>query len=163
MRTVWRALTNSVLAAILLLILTLPASVSLFVVLPKSEVKEEVAFEINPSVVDYGEFLSYGKVAGGQAEALTLTYTAFPGFAAYYDAVYVIENTQKVVQRFEIELLEERRDVRLFFAGVGEEDGPTELALEPGEKAAVTLAAEPIQTESSQTGAVSFVIQSLPQ
>jgi hypothetical protein len=162
MRTFWRALTNSVLAAILLLILVLPASVSLFVVSPTDETKEGVAFEINPSAVEYGEFLSYGKVAGGQAEALTLTYTAFPGFTAYYDAVYLIENTQGVAQRFKIELLEERRDVRLFFAGVGEESGPTELTLEPGEKATVTLAAEPIQAASSQTGAVSFVIQSLP-
>lgn len=163
MKTIWRMLTNSVLAAILLLLLILPVGVSLFVVLPSSQVKEEAAFEVNHAAVDYGEFLSYGEVAGGQAEALTLTYTAFPGFTAYYDAVYVIENTQKVSQRFKIELLEDRSDVRLFFAGMGEEDGPTELALEPGERAAVTLAAEPIQAESSQSGAVSFVIESLPQ
>lgn len=162
MRIIWHAITNSTLLAALVLILTLPITTSLLVVSSREKTDTKLSFEVKPSAVDYGEYLSYGQVAGGKAESLTLSYTAFSGFTAYYDAVYLVENTHNLAQKFKIELAEERDDVQLFFAGLGEEEGPSEIVLGPGEKASVTLAAKPVKGIKSRPGTVSLVIQSLP-
>lgn len=162
MKIIWHALTNSSLLAVLVMILTLPVAVSLLAVSTSEPKESELASQVKPSAVDYGEFLSYGEVAGGAAESLSLAYTAFAGFTAYYDSVYLVENHYDQAQQFKIELTESRDDVRLFFAGVGQEEGPTEAVLAPGERATVTLAVDPVVGESSRPGKVSFIIQSLP-
>jgi hypothetical protein len=161
MRFFWHTLTNTALLGLLLLILTLPVSVSYLVTLRKDAGPAETAFSVRPSSVDYGGFLSYGQVAGGQAESLSFRYTAFSGFTAYYE-VYVVENTQAEARRFAIKVTEGGSGGRLFFGGIGEESGPTAIVLEPGEKAGINLAAASTRGQGTQTRSISFLIQSLP-
>jgi len=162
MKNILHMFTNTGLLGVLLLVLLLPVGMSVFITNVRPEAERNTAFEVRSPSRDYGEFLSYGDVAGGRAETLTLKYTAFSGFVAYYDSVYVVENTQDTMQRFRIKLVDEREDLRMFFAGLGEESGPDEMVLAPGESAAITLAVDPVQGETSETGTLSFVVQSLP-
>lgn len=161
MKFILQTIANTAALGVLLLILTIPVTTSLWIVSSKDQAEDQLAFEVKPPQLDYGEFLSYGQVAGGQAESLSLQYTAFPEFTAYYE-VYVVKNTYRVPQKFKVELSEKRNDVRLFFARPGQESGLSEQVLAPGEKAVITLAVEPVKSGSVQTGTVSFIIQSLP-
>ena len=153
-------LVNTFLLALLVFILISPVGFSL--VFLTSEETTPSTFRLTPSTNNYEGYLSFGEVAGGQAEEITVNYTAFPDFEAFYDGIFVVENTQKTRQTFVIKKPQEE-NVRLFFGKIGAEDGPTEMSLEPGEKATVNLAAKPIADTTPITATLTFTLQSFPE
>lgn len=151
---------NSFLLAVLVFILVSPIGFSL--VFLASEETPPSAFKLTPSSDNYDGYLTFGEVAGGQAEEITVNYTVFPDFEAFYDGIFVVENTQKMRQTFIIKR-PEKDNVRLFFGKVGAEDGPNEKSLGPGEKAIINLAAKPIADTKPITTTLTFTLQSFPE
>ena len=151
---------NSFLLAVLLFILVTPIGFSL--VFLTSEETTPSAFRLTPSTTNYEGYLTFGEVAGGQAEEITVNYTAFPDFEAFYDGIFVVENTQKTRQTFVIKE-PKGENVRLFFGRIGAEDGPSEVSLETGEKAIINLAARPILGTKPITSFLTFTLQSFPE
>lgn len=155
-----QTILNTLLLSILMLILISPLGISLvFLPVPRGEVK--LAFEITPSTADYGEYLSLGEVAGGQAEEVSLTYTAFPNFEAYYDGVFVVKNTAKRTQTFVIKNPEKPR-VQIFFGQIGADSGPEEITLEKDGRALINLVASPTLGQEPTTHRVTFTLESFP-
>jgi hypothetical protein len=152
------ALVNTALLGVLVLITAAPIGFSL-VFLSSSQPTSEAAFRVTPSQIDYGEYLSFGEVAGGQVEEITVTYTAFPDFEAYYDGIFVVENARTEKQTFFIRK-PENKDVRLFFGAIGATSGPTEMTLKSGEKVLVNLVAAPIVGNQSSTSTLTFTLES---
>lgn len=151
---------NSLLLTVLLVILVTPIGFSLAFL--TSEEAPSFTFKLTPSVDNYEGYLTFGKVAGGQAEEITVNYTAFPDFEAFYDGIFVVENTQKTRQIFVIKE-PEGNNVLLFFGKIGAADGPKEISLEPGEKAIINLAAQPISGTKPLTSTLTFTLQSFPE
>lgn len=153
-------IVNSFLLGIFLFILAAPIGFSLTFL--SSEDAPFSAFKLTPSADNYDGYLSFGKVAGGQAEEITVNYTAFPDFEAFYDGIFVVENTQKTTQTFVIKE-PNKTGVRLFFGKIGADTGPNETTLKPGEKATINLAAQPIAGTKPTTQALTFTLQSFPE
>lgn len=150
-------LVNTILLGILVLILVAPLGFSLVFLSGPSQ----SAFRITPSQIDYGKYLTFGEVAGGQVEEITVTYTAFPDFEAYYDGIFVVENTQAREQAFIIKKSEDK-NVRLFFGEMGATSGPGEKTLGPGEKALINLVAAPILGNQPTVSTLTFTLESFP-
>jgi hypothetical protein len=150
---------NGFLLGLFLIILSVPIAFSLIFLSSKDT---SSAFKVTPSVDDYGGYLSFGKVAGSQAEEITVNYTAFPDFEAFYDGVFVVENTQKTAQTFLIKE-PDKFGVRLFFGQIGADTGPTEATLNLGEKAIINLAADPVPGAQPTTETLTFTLQSFPE
>lgn len=155
-----RTIINSFFLAVLLAVLAIPAGFSLIFLASKEAPFS--AFQLTPSADNYEGYLTFGKVAGGQAEEIMIDYTAFPDFEAFYDGVFVVENTQKTKQTFVIKK-PQGQDVRLFFGKIGAADGPGEISLGPGEKAVINLAAQPISGAKPTTLTLTFTLQSFPE
>lgn len=151
---------NSFLLAVLVFILVTPIGFSLIFL--ASEETPPFAFRLTPSSDNYGGYLTFGEVAGGQAEEITVNYTAFPDFEAFYDGIFVVENTKDFRQTFVIQKPKEQ-DIRLFFGKIGAEDGPSEISLEPSEKAIINLAAKPTFADKPITSTLTFTLQSFPE
>lgn len=159
-RFLGHTIVNSVLLTIFLVILAVPVGFSL--VFLSSEETPSSAFKLTPSADNYDGYLSFGEVAGGQAEEITVNYTAFPDFEAFYDGIFVVENTQKTSQTF---IIKEptKSEIRLFFGKIGADAGPTEITLKPEEKAVINLAAQPISGTKPTTQTLTFTLQSFPE
>jgi hypothetical protein len=153
-------LVNTALLGVLVLIMTVPIGFSLFF-LSSSQPAFKAAFKVTPSQINYGEYLTLGEVAGGQAEEITITYTAFPNFEAYYEGICVVENIQARNQTFSIRK-PEGRDVRLFFGTVGATSGPTEIILKSGEKGLINLVAGPVMGNQPTVSTLTFTLESFP-
>lgn len=160
-RNASHTLVNTALLGVLVLIMSVPIGFSLlFISSPKPA--SQAAFKIIPSQKDYGEYLSFGEVAGGQAEEITVSYTAFPDFEAYYEGIFVVENTQTKPQTFVIKK-PEGRDVRLFFGEIGATSGPDNRTLGPGEKAIINLVAAPVLGSQPTVSTLTFTLESFPK
>lgn len=159
-RLLGHTIINSFLLGIFLIILAAPIGFSLTFL--SSEEAPFSAFKLTPSADNYDGYLSFGEVAGGQAEEITVNYTAFPDFEAFYDGIFVVENTQKTAQTFIIKD-PTKSEVRLFFGQIGADTGPTEITLKPEEKATINLAAKPIPGTKPTTQTLTFTLQSFPK
>lgn len=155
-----RTIINSLLLTVLFIILAAPIGFSL--VFLSSEETPSSTFKLTPSADNYDGYLSFGEVAGGQAEEITVNYAAFPDFEAFYDGIFVVENTQKTSQTFVIKE-PTRSEIRLFFGKIGADTGPTEITLKPEEKATINLAAQPIPGTKPTTQTLTFTLQSFPE
>jgi len=153
-------LVNSLLLAILVIVFALPIGFSLSFLTSKEIVSP--SFRLIPSSSNYQGYLNFANVAGGQAEEITVQYTSFPDFEAFYDGIYVVENTWKIDQIFVLSWPEEK-NLRFFFGKPGETEGPRKITLRPGEKAAINLAVGRTSQKNPQTDTVVFTLQSFPR